>query len=98
MDTNVLYAFGNLSLSTLLYKSSKVTLQRMVVPVLEAYIIHTDFQSLIKNYRILVFSIMIWGNSVPMPNCCIEMEILVFNEKNQLGILLKTLLLCDSSI
>ena len=30
-----------------------------------------------------------------MPGCAIEIEILVFNEENQLGILLKTLLLCD---
>jgi len=30
-----------------------------------------------------------------MPACSIEIEILVFNEENQLGILLKTLLLCD---
>jgi hypothetical protein len=53
MDTNVLNAFGNFSFSTLLCKSGKVNLQRMVVPVLEAcgltYTLHTDFQSLIKN-------------------------------------------------
>jgi len=30
-----------------------------------------------------------------MPDCSIEIEILVFDEENQLGILLKTLLLCD---
>jgi len=63
MDTNVLYAFSNLSLSTWLCRSSQVTLQRMVVPVLEAcgltYTIHTEFQSPVQNYRILVFSIII---------------------------------------
>jgi len=30
-----------------------------------------------------------------MPDCSIEIEILVFNEQNKLGMLLKTLLLCD---
>jgi len=30
-----------------------------------------------------------------MPDCSIKVEILVFIEENQLGILLKTLLLCD---
>ena len=99
MDTNVLYAFRNLSLSTWFCRSSQVTLQRTVVPVLEAcgftYTVHTDFQSPVQNYRILVFSIIIWGNAAQMPDCSIEIEILVFNEENWLGMLLKTLLLCD---
>ena len=99
IDTNVLYAFSNLSLSTWLCRSSQGTLQRMVVLVLEAcgftYTIHTEFQSPVQNYRILVFSIIIRGNAVQMPDCFIKIEILVFNEENRLGILLKTLLLCD---